>query len=57
MRHARTRAAPSSVLALTVAGALAGCEAKTGLELERRRVQRAHARRRRRLGRRADGNV
>jgi predicted small lipoprotein YifL len=34
MGHARTLAAPSSVLALTVVGALAGCGAKTGLEIE-----------------------
>jgi hypothetical protein len=34
MGHARTLAAPSSVLALTFAGAVAGCGAKTGLEIE-----------------------
>ena len=34
MRHARTLASTSSVLALSLAGSLAGCGAKTGLEIE-----------------------
>lgn len=34
MGRARTLAAPSSVLALTLSGAIAGCGAKTGLEID-----------------------